>query len=569
MPTSKYKEPYVRVIPLGGIEEIGKNITVIETENDIIVIDCGLSFPQEDMLGIDLVIPDVTYLVKKKEKIRAFLITHGHEDHIGAIPFVLKQLGISVPIYATRFTLGMIALKLKEHRMTDTKLIDVKPGESVYLGEDFTVTFLNVNHSICGAVAMVIDTPAGRLIHTGDFKIDFTPIHGQAADLQGFAWAGSEGVLALFCDSTNAERAGYCMSERTVGATFDHYFAQAKGRIIVAMFASNVSRIQQVVNAAVQSDRYVVFNGRSMVNVANLALELGELKIPEGRIIDVDDVDFYDEDEIVIITTGSQGEELAGLTRMAFSEHRKLDIRESDMVIVSATSVPGNEKFVSRVINQLFRKGANVIYEALDDVHVSGHACQEELKIIHTLVKPRYFVPVHGEYKHLQSHKRLALSLGMEEESILQLKNGDVLQFTGDSAQVIGTVQAGAVLVDGLGVGDVGNVVLKDRKTLSQDGLMAVVFALSPDRSHIISGPDIMSRGFVYEKDHADLINEARELTQKVVEEQLALGRASDNALRNAVRDSLRSFMNHRIKRAPMIVPIVLDVEQEELQARP
>jgi ribonuclease J len=554
----KNNRPTLKIIPLGGIGEIGKNMTVIEYGNDIIVVDCGLSFPDEDMLGIDLVIPDATYLQQNKEKIRGFVITHGHEDHIGAITFILKELMIPIPIYATRFTLGMIGLKLKEHRMNDVKTHPIAPGESVKLGV-FDVEFINVNHSICGAVALAIGTPVGMVVHTGDFKVDFTPTSGNPINLQRFGEIGAKGVLALLMDSTNAERSGYTHSEQEVSETINRCFDEAKGRIVVAMFASNVYRIQQVVNAAVHYDRYVVFNGRSMVNVSTLAQEQGELIIPEGRLIDVSDIDFYDEDEIVIITTGSQGEELAGLTRMAFSEHRKLDIRQTDTIILSATAVPGNERYVSRVINQLFKKGANVIYDALEDVHVSGHACQEELKLMHTLIKPKYFLPVHGENRHLESHIRLAESLGMPTENIFRMQTGDVVEFTRRSARITGTVPTGSVLVDGLGVGDVGNVVLKDRKYLSQDGLLVVVAAVDTEHGEIISSPEVVSRGFVYEKESEELLDGARKAAAKAL--AACISRGSDiNTMRNEMRDSVKSYLRQKTKRYPMVLPMVIEV---------
>ena len=555
----------LKVIPLGGLEEIGKNMTVIEYEDDIIVIDCGLSFPQEDMLGVDLVIPDVSYLVKNRDKVRGFVFTHGHEDHIGSTPYVLKQLAMNVPLYGTPMTLGLINLKLKEHGMTDVPLIDIQPGDTINIGP-FDIEFINVNHSISGAVAIAVNTPVGMIIHTGDFKVDFTPVTGEPIDLQRFAELGKKGVLGLLMDSTNAERPGYTMSERKVGDTFNNYFSKAKGRIIVAMFASNVQRIQQVVDAAARYNRYVVFNGRSMVNVANLAADLGELIIPEGRLLDVDDIDYYDEDQIVIITTGSQGEELAGLTRMAFSEHRKLDIRQSDMVIVSATPVPGNEKYVSRVINQLFKKGADVIYEALDDVHVSGHACQEELKIIHTLVKPEYFIPVHGEFKHLRSHEVLARNLGMDNRHIIRAKTGDVILFTKNTARIEGTVPTGAIMVDGSGVGDVGNIVLKDRKLLSQDGILIVVAVVDIQNGVLAARPEIISRGFVYVKEAEDLFDEAEMIATNTITNCLEAGRYEFNSMRNKVKDDIRAFMYSKTKRSPVILPVIMNVSGESNQ---
>lgn len=555
----KKKQPSLRIIPLGGIDEIGKNITVVEYGDDIIVIDCGLSFPQSDMLGVDLVIPDVSYLEGKRDKIRAFFVTHGHEDHIGAFPFVLKQVAVNVPIYATPFTLGLIKLKLKEHRMSDTQLSPVKPGDVVSAGV-FNVEFINSTHSICGATALAIDTPEGKLVFTGDFKIDLTPVSGKPIDLQRFGVLGSEGVLALFMDSTNAERAGYTLSESTVGDTFDRYFASAQGRIIVTVFASHIPRMQQVIDRAVKYNRYVVLNGRSIINTASVAIELGELKIPEGRLIDVKDVDFYDEDEIVILTTGSQGESLAGLTRMAFLEHRKLDIRKTDTVIFSSTPVPGNERDVSRVINQLFRLGADVVYQDLDDVHVSGHACREELKLMHALIRPRYFIPVHGECKHLHEHQKLAIEMGMEPENAIMLKNGDVLAFHGGEARVVERVATGELMVDGIGVGDVSNVVLKDRMNLSQDGLVIVIAAIDKETNQLVSGPDIISRGFVYEKESENLLAEAKEVALNSVSMQINKKGDDLESMQSKLRSDLRTFLRHKTKRSPTVLSMVLEV---------
>ena len=471
----KNRGPKLRIIPLGGLGEIGKNMTVYEYEDDIIVVDIGSIFPAEDMPGVDLVIPDITYLIKNKDRIRGYAITHGHEDHIGASPYVLRD--VPAPVYGTRLTLALVENKLKEFRLTGVCPLNViKPGDTVQMGV-FQVEFIKVSHSIAGACALAIHTPVGTIVHTGDFKVDYTPIDDEPTDLGRFAELGKQGVLALLADSTNVERPGYTMSERSIGKTFDNLFAQADGRIIIAMFASNVHRIQMVVDAAVRYGRKVCLVGRSMVNVSKVAMQLGDLKIPEGRLLSTDDLDRYDDSEIVVITTGSQGEPMSGLSRMAFSEHRKLEIKPTDMVIISATPIPGNEKSVSRVINQLVRTGANVIYEALADVHVSGHACQEELKLIHVLTKPKFFIPVHGEDRHLHFHARLAESLGMPEGNIHISEIGEMIEIGPASLSVAGTVPSGSVLIDGLGVGDVGAVVLRDRKHLSEDGLLIVVMS--------------------------------------------------------------------------------------------
>lgn len=548
--------PKLRVIPLGGLGEIGKNLTVFEYDEDIIVVDMGSSFPREDMPGIDLVIPDVTYLTKNASRIRAYFITHGHEDHIGAAPYILKQL--PAPVYGTRLTLALIEHKLKEHHVNDIQLNVVKPGYVVEAGQ-FEVEFIHVNHSITDACALAIHTPIGTIVHTGDFKVDYTPIDGQVTDLGRLAELGNEGVLALLADSTNVERPGYTMSERTVGETFNNLFAKAEGRIIVAMFASNVHRIQQVVDAAVRYNRKVCLIGRSMVNVSKVAMQLDELRIPEGRLLQADDLDRYEDNELVVITTGSQGEPMSGLARMAFSEHKKLEIKGSDMVIVSATAIPGNEKSVSRVINQLVRTGANVIYEALADVHVSGHACQQELRLMHALTKPRFFLPVHGEYRHLHHHAMLAESMGMSADNVRICNVGDIIELSQNRINVVGTVPSGEVLVDGLGIGDVGAVVLRDRKHLSQDGMLIVVMAVDRNSGSVISGPDVISRGFVYVRESDELMQGARDAAKSVLADFGRIDPSDWNRVKNDLRDAVSRYVYQSIKRSPMILPIIVD----------
>ena len=558
MSSKKNNNNSLKLIPLGGVNEIGKNMTLLEYGNDIIVIDCGVSFPDEEMLGIDLVIPDITYLLKNKEKVRGIIITHGHEDHIGALPYVLKEL--NVPVYGTRLTLGLIENKLKEHSLDKkVKLQRVKAGDKVKFGV-FKVEMIRTSHSIADALALAIHTPVGVIVHTGDFKIDFTPIDGQVIDLAKLAQLGEKGVLALLADSTNVERPGYTMSEKVVGATLENIFGTAKGRIIVATFASNIHRIQQIINAALKYDRKVCVSGRSMVNVISVAMELGYLKVPSGALIDIDQIQNYPDHKMVVITTGSQGEPMAALSRMASSDHRQVEITPGDMVIISANPIPGNEKLISKVINQLFLKGADVIYESLADIHVSGHACQEELKLIHTLVKPKFFIPVHGEYRHLKQHANLAESLGMPRQNILLLNIGDIVELTPDSCKVTGSVPAGGVLVDGLGIGDVGNIVLRDRKHLSQDGLMVVVVTISKGSGGLtISGPDIISRGFVYVRESEQLMEDAKEVVRKVLD-QCEENQISDWAtIKYKIKESLKVFLYERTKRNPMILPIIME----------
>ena len=548
----------LKIIPLGGLNEIGKNMTVFEFGNDIIVVDCGLAFPDDEMLGIDLVIPDITYLLKNREKVKAIVLTHGHEDHIGALPYVLKQL--NVPVYGTRLTIGLVEYKLKEHGiLKDSKLITVKPREIVEIGQ-FKVEFIRTSHSIADSAALAIHTPVGTVFHSGDYKVDFTPIGGEIPDLHRFAQLGEKGVLVMLCDSTNIERPGYTMSERTVGETFDSIFRKAEQRIIVATFASNIHRVQQIIDSAYKYGRKVAISGRSMLNVVNVAMELGYLIVPDGLLIDIDEANKLPHDKVVIITTGSQGEPMSALTRMASSEHKKVEIVPGDTVIISASAIPGNEKLISRVINQLFKKGANVIYEALADIHVSGHACQEEIKLLHTLIKPKFFIPVHGEYRHLVQHAKLAETLGMPPQNIFVVDNGTVLEFTKNSGRIAGTVTAGKVLVDGLGVGDVGNIVLRDRKHLAQDGLLVVVVTISKETGGIIAGPDIISRGFVYVRESEDLMEESKNIVRDVLSKCEKEEVSEWATIKSMIKDNLSSFLYEKTKRNPMILPIIMEI---------
>ena len=547
----------IRIIPLGGVDEIGKNMYVIEYNHDIVVVDCGLIFPKEDMLGIDLVIPDVSYLVKNQDRVRGMVLTHGHEDHIGATPYILKQL--PVPVYGTRLTLALVEQKLKEHKVSGFPMNVVKPGDTIKLGS-FEIQFIKVSHSIAGAVALAIHTPIGTIIHTGDYKIDFTPVDGEVTDLNTLAALGTRGVLALLGESTNVERPGYTMSERKISETFDGLFAKADGRIFVAMFASNIHRIQMVVDAAERYGRKVCFVGRSMVNVSKLAIQLGELTVPADCLIEIEEAERHRDEQVVIVTTGSQGEPMAGLTRMAYSEHRKLQIKSSDMVIVSANPSPGNEKLVSRVINQLYRCGANVIYEAMADVHVSGHACQEELKLMLTLTKPKHFIPIHGEYRHLCLHAELAMDLGIERDNIIIPALGDVIELDASGIQVGGSVQTGNVLIDGLGIGDVGNVVLRDRKHLSQDGLIIVVMAIEREHGMLVSGPDLISRGFVYVREAEDLMEGTRDVVRGILANYDRIEPSDWTPIKNRVKDELHKYLYEKIKRNPMILPIIVEI---------
>ncbi len=547
----------LKIIPLGGLGEIGKNITVFEYKDDIIVVDCGLTFPEDEMLGIDVVIPDITYLIKNKEKIRGIILTHGHEDHIGGLPYALAKLDL--PVYGTKLTLGLVENKLKEHRLDKVNLIEIRANDKIKLG-CFTVEIIKTSHSIPDSVALAIYTPVGTVVHTGDFKIDYTPINDNLIDLHKFAEIGSKGVLVLLADSTNVERPGYTMSEKTVGDTFNDIFLKAPERIIVATFASNVHRVQQVIDAAELYNRKVIVSGRSMVNTINVAYDLGYLRIKDGTLIDINDMHKYPNNEIVILTTGSQGEPMSALSRMAFSEHRKIELVPEDLVVISASPIPGNEKTVFRVINKLMEIGTKVIYESLADVHVSGHACQEELKLIHTLLKPKFFIPVHGEYRHLKRHGELAMELGMPKENIFIASNGSVIEFTKNSGAINQYVQSGNILVDGLGIGDVGNIVLRDRKHLSEDGLIVVVVTMSKQEGKVIAGPDIISRGFVYVRESEDLMEEAREVVRDVLFECEKRNITDWATLKSSIRDALRGFLYEKIKRNPMILPIIMEV---------
>ena len=547
----------LQIIPLGGLGEIGKNMTVIRVDDEILVIDAGLMFPDEDMLGIDLVIPDISYLIENNDKIKAIVLTHGHEDHIGALPYVLKK--INVPVYGTRLTLGILEGRLKENGVDSSNLHSVMQGDIINVG-CFSVGFIRVNHSIPDAVGLSIKTPVGMIVHTGDFKLDYTPIDGKMTDFRRFSDLGNRGVLVLMADSTNSEREGHTPSERTVGAAFDRAFHNARGRIIVATFSSNVHRIQQVIDTAVRYKRHVAVLGRSMVNVVNISLELGYITAPEGTIVDIDEIHNYRMEQMVIITTGSQGEPMSALTRMSMSDHRKVGIVPGDTVIISATPIPGNEKLVSKTIDNLMKLGANVIYGRNQGIHVSGHASREELKLMHNLVRPKFFIPVHGEYHHLVQHARLARELGMPKENIFISENGQILEFTRDKGQVAGKVTAGMVMVDGLGVGDVGNIVLRDRRQLSQDGILIVVVTMNKQTHRVVSGPDIVSRGFVYVRESEALMDEA---TARV---QQALDRCEDEkvkewaAIKSNVRDALGRYLFEKTRRRPMILPIIMEV---------
>ena len=549
--------PKLRIIPLGGVDEIGKNMTVFEYDRDIIVVDCGSMFPKDDMLGIDLVIPDASYLVANKERVRGYVFTHGHEDHIGAVPYVVSQ--VPAPLYGSRLTLALIENKLREHHVSGVPLNTVEARQVIQLG-CFTVRFIKVNHSIPGTFALAITCPIGTVVCSGDFKVDYTPIDGEVTDLTTLAAIGSKGVLALLCESTNIERPGYTMSERKVADTFYEQINNARGRVIIAMFSSNVFRLQQVVDCAVHYHRKVCFVGRSMVNVTAVAMELGELRIPDGSLIDIDDLDKYRDDELVVLTTGSQGEPMSGLTRMAFSEHRKLQIKQSDKIIISASPIPGNEVFVSRVINQLYRCGAEVIYDAMAEVHVSGHACQEEIKLMHTLVKPKYLIPVHGEYRMLWQHGELAESMGMPRQNIILPEIGQVIELGASGVSIAGEVPTGTVLVDGLGIGDVGNVVLRDRKHLSQDGLIIVAMAFDRTNCMLVSGPDVISRGFVYVRENEDIIEGIRNTVRNIIASYGRIEGSDWPSIKNRIKDELHRYIYDKIKRNPMILPIIVDL---------
>ena len=547
----------LQIIPLGGLGEIGKNMTVIRVDDEILLIDAGLMFPNEDMLGIDLVIPDITYLLENKDKVKAIVLTHGHEDHIGALPFVLKQM--NVPVYGTRLTLGILEGRLQENHVDSSNLHPVMQGDIINAG-CFSVGFIRVNHSIPDAVGLSIKTPVGMIVHTGDFKLDYTPVDGKMTDFRRFSELGNKGVLVMMADSTNAEREGHTPSERTVGAAFEKSFHNARGRIIIATFSSNVSRIQQVIDTAVRYRRKVAVLGRSMINVVNISLELGYIHAPEGTIIDIDETNNFPMDRVVIVTTGSQGEPMSALTRMATSDHRKVTIVPGDTVIISATPIPGNEKLVSRTVDNLLKLGANVVYGRGNGIHVSGHASQEELKLMHNLVRPKFFIPVHGEYRMLVKHAKLATDLGMPKENVFIAENGQVLEFTREKGTVAGRVTSGRVLVDGLGVGDLGNIVLRDRRQLSQDGILIIVMTMEKSSGHIVAGPDIVSRGFVYVRESEELMDEAKERVCA------ALERCEENsitewaAIKSNVRDALGRYLFEKTRRRPMILPIIMEV---------
>lgn len=548
----------LRIIPLGGLGEIGKNITAIEYEDEIIVIDCGISFPDEDMYGIDLVIPDIKYLLDNKDKVKGLFLTHGHEDHIGAIPYILKQ--INMPVYGTKLTIGLVESKLKEHDMlSKTNLIPISPGESIKLNK-LIIELIRVTHSIAESCALAIHTPIGIVLHTGDFKIDYTPIDGKVMDLNRIAQLGQEGILLLMADSTNVERAGHSLSEKIIGETLNRIISNANGRVIVATFASNIHRMQQIADASMMYNRKIVFSGRSMENISNVAMDLGYLHIPEESIVGIEDLNRYPSDKITIITTGSQGEPMAGLSRIAYGSHRHISIEQDDLFIISASPIPGNDKLVSRVINQLYRKGVEVIYEDLEDIHVSGHAYKEELKLIHTLVKPKYFMPVHGEYRHLKHHSDLALKLGMDKSNVFTLETGQVLEISQDKAIATEKVHTGVVFVDGIGVGDVGNIVLRDRRDLARDGMVTIVVAINKETYSIVSGPDIITRGFIYARESEGLIKKIKDVAKEEIEICLENNIIEWQVLKSGVRKSVEQLLYHKTKRRPSVFPIIMEV---------
>lgn len=548
----------LRIIPLGGLGEIGKNITAIEYEDEIIVIDCGISFPDEDMYGIDLVIPDIKYLLDNKDKVKGLFLTHGHEDHIGAIPYILKQ--INMPVYGTKLTIGLVESKLKEHDMlSKTNLIPISPGESIKLNK-LIIEFIRVTHSIAESCALAIHTPIGTVLHTGDFKIDYTPIDGKVMDLNRIAQLGQEGILLLMADSTNVERAGHSLSEKIIGETLNRIISNANGRVIVATFASNIHRMQQIADASMMYNRKIVFSGRSMENISNVAMDLGYLHIPKESIVGIEDLNRYPSDKITIITTGSQGEPMAGLSRIAYGSHRHISIEQDDLFIISASPIPGNDKLVSRVINQLYRKGVEVIYEDLEDIHVSGHAYKEELKLIHTLVKPKYFMPVHGEYRHLKHNSDLALKLGMDKSNVFTLETGQVLEISQDKAIATEKVHTGVVFVDGIGIGDVGNIVLRDRRDLARDGMVTIVVAINKETYSIVSGPDIITRGFIYVRESEDLIKKIKDVAKEEIEICLENNIIEWQVLKSGVRKSVEQLLYHKTKRRPSVFPIIMEV---------
>ena len=554
-----FKKPKLKIIPLGGLHEIGKNITVFEYENEIIVVDCGLSFPDDDMLGVDLVIPDITYLEKNVDKIKGLVITHGHEDHIGGVPYLLKK--INIPIYATRLAAGLIRNKLEEHKLLrSTKLNEVMQGQTIKLGKNFKVEFIRSSHSIPDSVMLAITTPAGTVLHTGDFKVDYTPIDGKLMDFGRIAELGNKGILALMADSTNAERKGFTMSESSVGEVFDKLFLHCTKRIVVATFASNVHRVQQIVNSAIKYNRKIAVCGRSMINMIETARNLGYIECPENIFIDIDMINNYTDEQLVIITTGSQGEPMSALTRMAAGDHRKVKITPNDLVIISATPIPGNEKFVSKVIDDLMQIGAEVVYSSLEDIHVSGHACQEEQKLILALAKPKYFIPVHGEYRQLIAHSETAQSMGIDKDNIIMLSNGRVLEINEDGAEFTSTVPSGRILVDGLGVGDVGSIVLRDRQHLSQDGLIVIVLTMDSSTGEVIAGPDVISRGFVYVRESENLMDDVKSVVRHEIKKCEEKGIRDWSTIKSTTRENLRDYIFAKTKRNPMIIPIIMEV---------
>ena len=556
---SIFKKSKLKIIPLGGLHEVGKNITLFEYEDEIIIVDCGLTFPEDDMLGVDLVIPDVTYLIKNQEKIKGLVVTHGHEDHIGGIPYFLKQ--INVPIYATKLAVGLISNKLEEHKLLrSTKMHTVNQGETIKLGKNFKVEFIRSSHSIPDSVMLAIKTPVGTILHTGDFKVDYTPIDGQTMDFGRIAELGNQGILALMSDSTNAERKGFTMSESFVGTVFDDLFTNCMKRIVVATFASNVHRIQQIVNSAIKFKRKIAVCGRSMLNIIKTARELGYIECPEDLFIDIDMMGTYNDEQLVIITTGSQGEPMSALTRMAAGEHRKVKITQNDLVIISATPIPGNEKYVTKVIDNLMQIGAEVVYSALTDVHVSGHACQEEQKLIFALTRPKYFIPVHGEYHQLVAHSDTAEMMGIAKKDIFMMENGKVLEINEQEAKFTGMVPNGKILVDGLGIGDVGSIVLRDRQHLSQDGLIIIVLTLDSRTGEVAAGPEVISRGFVYVRESENLMEEVKAVVRSDVAEFEEQGITEWSTIKNTLKDSLRDYVFSKTKRNPMIIPIIMEV---------
>lgn len=553
------KKPGLKIIPLGGLHEVGKNITVFQYEDEMIVVDCGLSFPEDEMLGVDLVIPDITYILKNKEKLKGMVITHGHEDHIGSVPYFLKQ--INTPIYGTKLTLGLIKNKLEEHNLeSSTKLNEVVPGDTIKLGKNFKVEFIQSSHSIPDSVMLAIHTPVGTVLHTGDFKVDYTPMDGKLMDFGRLAELGKKGVLALMSDSTNAERKGFTMSESTVGEVFDRLFNNCRKRIVVATFASNVHRVQQIVNCAIKYNRKIAVCGRSMINMISTARDLGYIKCPDNLFIDIDMINNYVDEQLLIITTGSQGETMSALTRMASGTHRKVKITQNDLIIISANPIPGNEKHVSKVIDSLMQIGAEVVYSALADVHVSGHACQEEQKLILALTKPKYFIPIHGEYRHLIAHGETAKIMGVPKENIFKLENGKILEIDKNNAEFTGLVQSGIVLVDGLGIGDVGNVVLRDRQHLSQDGLIIVVLTMDGSTGEVIAGPDVISRGFVYVRESENVMEDIKQAVRHEVRRFEQNGVRDWSTIKNSIRENLRDYIFTKTKRNPMIIPILMEI---------